>query len=166
VLNCKVSLDLFALTAPDQVSSKTLEMSFPVGCLPQKKLRCCSCQLSMVLYTVYTVGADQVPPVDRRGVDRVPFHDCGCKQESWTSCCCRFASLERHRTAHGYNITLQIFIGQATLHFWNLLTCPETKCERQASVRFANAQAAEAAKEACDAGQARSFLAPGRLLLL
>ena len=36
MLNCKVSLDLFALTAPDQVSSKTLEMSFPVGCLPQK----------------------------------------------------------------------------------------------------------------------------------
>ena len=57
-----------------------------------------------------------------------------------------------------YNITLQVFTGQATLH--------EAKCERQASVRFANAQAAEAAKEACDAGQARSFLAPGRLLLL
>lgn len=30
---------------------------------------------------------------------------------------CRFASLERHRTAHGYNITLQVFIGQTTLHF-------------------------------------------------
>ena len=50
VLNCRVPLELFALTEPDQVSSKTLEMLFPVGCLPQKILRCCSCQLSVVLY--------------------------------------------------------------------------------------------------------------------
>ena len=40
----------------------------------------------------------------------------------------------------------------ANLPIWKLGR--QASCPCQASVRFANAQAAEAAKEACDAGQA------------
>ena len=133
VLKYRVSLDLFASTALDQVSSKTLEMSFPVGYPPQKhcQLRWCSCQRNIVLHTVYTVGAGQVPPVDRRGVDRVPAYDCFCSTNPETCAAVDLLALNAMGLFWSSHTSLLRYFGM----FWSQARAPGlcALCQRASS---------------------------------